>query len=292
MPNLKLTLSEHSSASRFRLLFAAFLLTVVALIPVYSMANPAEADAARRVVLGKANMKFEPNCGKNFSRDCLAEGRFSGFQSLSKRVAGRNFFVPFEGKIVSWSIKLANPTRKDITKGVDIDGEPIVHRAQMPFFNSYFGAPAQARIGVLKQVEKDKKGPPRYKMVRQSPVEILNPYFGTTVQFALSEPLNVIKNQVIALTVPTWAPAIWRPAVCNDSVFASPECEQAEKDYTWRGSRAPDKCSLQAEGDTQAEVEAKVAASHPQQKVNSVKRYGCYYGANVLLYSATIIEKP
>ncbi len=270
----------------------AFLLTLLALVPLYSAANPVEADAARRVVLGKANMALKPNCGTNFSRDCLAEGRFSGFQSLSKRAPGRNFVVPYAGKIVSWSIKLAKPTRKDVSKGVDINGDPIVHRAQLPYFNDFFGAPSQARIGVLKQVEKDKKGPPRYKMVRQSPLQVLNPYFGTTVQFALSKPLNVIKNQIVALTVPTWVPAVWRPAVCNNSVFESPACARAERDYTWRASRGPDKCVLQAAGDTPEEVEAKVAGSHPQQKVNSVKRYGCYYGANVLLYSATIIEKP
>ena len=261
---------------------AALLLSLVAMVPIISMVNPAEADAARRVVLGKGNMKFEPNCGTNFTRDCLAEGRLTGYQVLSKRSPGRNFVVPFEGKIVSWSIKLANPTRRDI-------GD---NGAQLPFFNSFFGAPAQARVAVLKRVEKRKKGAPRYKMVRQSPTQILNPYFGSTVQFALSKPLNVIKNQVVGLTIPTWAPAIWRPAVCNASSFESPDCVQASKDYTWRASRAPDKCSLQEVGDTPEQIEAKVNASHPQQKVGSTKRYGCYYGENVLLYSATIIEKP
>ena len=29
----------------------------------------------------------------------------------------------------------------------------------------------------------------------------------------------------------------------------------------------------------------------PQQRVNSDRRYGCYYGSNVLLYTATVIGK-
>jgi len=262
---------------------AALLLSLVAVVPIISMVNPAEADAARRVVLGKANMReLDPNCGKsNPGAECTAEGKITGYQALSRENPGRNFVVPFEGKVVSWSIELANPTKRDTETSL----------GEVPFFNSLFGTPAQARISVLKRVEKRKKGPPRYKMVRQSPVQILNPYFGTTVQFALSKPLNVIRNQIVALTIPTWAPATWKPASCNDSEFKLPACEKAEKDYTWRGSRAPDKCSIGFDLATREPNEA-LAKSHPQQKVGSVKRYGCYYGANVLLYSATIIEKP
>lgn len=280
MPNLKLTLSSHF-ANRFQTVVVSALF--VALAAVMGFAGTANAESTKSVTLGKANMSLEPNCGKNFARDCLAEGRLTAYQALSSKDSGRNFVVPFKGKVVSWTIKLANPTRKDITVGSD------VNRAQLPYFNDFFGSPAQARIAVLKRVEKKKKGPPRYEMVRQSPVEVLNPYFGTTVQFALSKPLNVIKNQVIGLTIPTWAPAMWRPAACNNSVFESPECNQYQEDYTWRGSRAPGKCSLQDSDDTTEEIKAKVEKSRPQQKVGSVKRYGCYYGANVLTYSATIV---
>ena len=31
--------------------------------------------------------------------------------------------------------------------------------------------------------------------------------------------------------------------------------------------------------------------SRPQQKLNSVKRYGCYYTAGRLLYTATVVAK-
>lgn len=282
MSKLTLTLSKHFT-NRFQTFLAA---AFVALIALFSTGlGSAQAASTKSITLGKANMAFDPNCGRSFERECLAEGRLTGYQALSKKDSGRNFVVPYAGKIVSWTIKLANPTRKDVKVG------ETTHGAQLPFFNGYFGSPAQARIAVLKRVEKKKKGPPRYKMVRQSPVQVLNPYFGTTVQFALSKPLNVIKNQVIGLTIPTWAPAMWRPAACNASVYESPECQQASEDYTWRASRAPDKCSLQAQGDTKEQIEAKIAGSHPQQKVGSVKRYGCYYGGNVLTYSATIVAK-
>ncbi|HTU16388.1 MAG TPA: hypothetical protein VMF31_14470 [Solirubrobacterales bacterium] len=282
MPNLKLTLSEQS-VNRLQTLFLfALILAVMVPLPILGTPDSANAASAKRVELGKKNLSLDPNCGRNFVRECTVEGKVTAYQALSKKNPGRNFVVPFDGKVVSWSIKLAKPLTKEVTEGA------LIHPAESPFFNELFGSPAQARIAVLRQVEKKKKGPPRYKMVRQSPVQVLNPYFGTTVQFALSEPLNVYKNNVIALTIPTWAPIIWKPAICNSAEVKPTGCIQAERDYTWRGSRAPDKCDISIDRDTGAHSIG-LQKTRPQQKVDSVKRYGCYYGSNVLLYSATIV---
>ncbi|MBK5231923.1 MAG: hypothetical protein JJE13_02925 [Thermoleophilia bacterium] len=286
MLNPKLTLVEHFTTTLLKVATAALLIVFLVVSAVSFVPDFANAETTKRVVLGKTATKLEPNCGVSQSdRLCAAEGRVTGYQVFAKGTdQKRSFNVPFKGKIISWSISLAKPTRK-FTK--------TVKDAQVPFFNNLFGSPAQARIAVLRQVEKRKKGPPRYKMVRQSPTQILNPYFGTTVHFALSKPLNVIPDQVVALTIPTWAPAFWRPGACdaslNGGLVNEAACEGFRKEYTWRGSRGPKKCELG--GDTQEEIEASIASSHSQQKVNTVKRYGCYYDGSRLLYTATIVGK-
>lgn len=245
------------------------------------------AAKTKRVVLGKSTDRLKPNCGVSESnRLCAAEGRVTGYQTFARGTdRKRTFSVPFKGKIVSWSIQLAKPTRKY---------NKVVKDAQIPFFNGLFGSPSQARIAVLRQVNKGKKGPPRFKMVRQSPIQVLNPYFGTNVTFALSKPLNVGPRQVVGLTIPTWAPALWRPGSCDINKNTGAEndaaaCDVARKKYTWRGSRGPKKCELG--GDTQEEIDASIASSHPQSKVNSTKRYGCYYTGSRLLYTATVVGK-
>ena len=78
------------------------------------------------------------------------------------------YVVPFDGKIVAWSIALSRPSREDSAKTTD----------EVGFFNDFLGSPSQARIGVLRRLEDSK--PPRYKLVRQSPLMTLNPYFGST----------------------------------------------------------------------------------------------------------------
>ena len=47
-----------------------------------------------------------------------------------------------------------------------------------------------------------------YKLIAQSPLVKLEPYFGKTAQFPLETTIPVKKGDVVALTVPTWAPAL------------------------------------------------------------------------------------
>jgi len=164
--------------------------------------------------------------------------------------------VPFDGKIVAWSITLARPSRTDSPTTTN----------EVGFFNEFLGEPSEARIGILKLVEEEAK-PPKYKLVRQSPLEVLNPYFGSTPIFALEHPLTVLQGQIVALTVPTWAP-----------MFAF----NVSAENTWRGSRLPEHCSSKED----------IQDGHPQQGVGKIKTYGCYYSNARLLYTATLVKKP
>lgn len=271
--------------------------TIVALIGALTLAflavqlvagaPDAPAKSGKRTVLGKTKYRMEPNCGlAALNRDCTAEGKMTGYQSLMKGSRGRNFVVPYkQGRITSWSISLSRPTWKDMENA---------GKAQTPFFNALFGAPAKARIAVLRRVQKNKRGPPRFQMVRQSPTQILNPYFGRTVHFALSRPLYVAKGHIVALTIPTWAPAFWMPRACSVASYGGyinpSRCARIKQQNTFRASRVPKRCQLGFDPDTGEKNDA-LTRSRPQQRVGSVKRYGCYYEGNQLLYTATIVAK-
>ena len=81
----------------------------------------------------------------------------------------------------------------------------------------------QAGISVLKPGTKL-----FHRVTGQSPLQSLQPYFGTTVQFPLGRALNVKKGYVIGLTVPSWAPAL-ALGMGNDT--------------SWRASRARGACA-------------------------------------------------
>ena len=288
MPDSTLTIPSQSRRPSRRAVLALALVFFVTIAGLVALAPSADAIRTKRIVLGQATSKLEPNCGTNFSRDCIVEGKVTGYQVFRKgSPRKRGWVVPWTGKIVSWSISLSRPTKRVVSK----DG--IDHPAQQPFFDELFGAPASARIAVLRRVDKKKKGPPRWTMVRQSPVQILNSYFGRTAHFTLSRPLNVIRDQMVALTIPTWAPAMWKPRSCSFNAITGvndPDaCARAESEYTWRASRAPDKCVLAV--DDNGEPNEALSKTGAQQRKGTKRRYGCYYGGNVLLYTATVIGK-
>jgi hypothetical protein len=234
---------------------AACLLALVAIVA------PGNADSAplRVVVLGQTAETPPASCpGKVVNNveitPCRVEGHVTGFQAIAGGVA-RPYEAPFEGKVVAWSITLAKPSKVESATTTD----------EVGFFNDFLGEPSMARIGILRPIEGSK--PPKYTLVRQSPLKILNPYFGTTPIFALEHPLSVLQGQVVALTIPTWAP-----------MFAF----NVSSDNTWRGSRLPEKCASKED----------IQNGHPQQGVGKTKTYGCYYSNARLLYTATLVKKP
>jgi hypothetical protein len=232
-----------------------------ALAGLIAIASPGAADSAplRVVVLGRTDSAPPPSCpGKIVNNveviPCRVEGHVTGFQVLAGGVPNP-YEAPFDGKVVAWSLTLARPSREDTKTTTD----------EVGFFNDFLGQPSQARIGVLRLIEGS--NPARYKLLRQSPLETLNSYFGSTPVFALDHPLTVLQGQVVALTVPTWAP-----------MFAF----NVSEDDTWRGSRQTGHCSSKTD----------IQEGHPQQGVGKIKTYGCYYSNARLLYTATLVKGP
>ena len=176
----------------------------------------------------------------------------TGFQSMASGV-DQPYEAPFDGKVVAWSITLRVPPARTPTTTAD----------EVGFFDGLLGRPSEARIGILRPVEGTK--PPKFTLVRQSPIQILNHYFGSKVVVALDHPLTVLSGQIVALTVPTWAP-----------MFAF----NVSGENTWRAAARP----------TTAGKREDIPGGHPQQGVGKTKTYGCFYSKARLLYTATLVK--
>ena len=203
-----------------------------------------KAPVPKLVVLGASSQTAAPACPAD---PCQAIGRVTGFQT-SIGGAKKPFVAPFDGRIVAWSIKLSAPTEK-----------------QSDFFTDFYGGPPKARLAVLKPRKGKKKK--AYTLRAETPVEPLSGLLGATTTFTLGRPLSVRRGQVVALTVPTWAPAfaIGLPPGNN-----------------WLASRKAGHCN------TPAEIKAGSAHETSGQR----RTYGCTYNTARLLYSATMIRGP
>jgi hypothetical protein len=203
-----------------------------------ALALPATASAKIIEIGGAAGTPASPSCPAS---PCEVISRTTAFQT--RIGATRNMFVaPKDGRLVAWSITLGTPGKK-----------------QKKFFEENLGGAAQAGISVLKSGD-------RYygRVLAATPMQTLTPYFGQTVQFPLTTSLPVTKGSIIALSVPTWAPAL---------------ALGLARDNVWRASREVDACD-----DTQTQS--------AQTDVNDLARYKCFYRTARLAYSATLITNP
>jgi hypothetical protein len=192
------------------------------------------------VVLGSTASSPDPSCP---NLPCQAIGSVTGFQ-LNNGQTRLPFLVRHSGTIKSWTLTLAQPTR-----------------SQRSFFNSFFGTPPEARLAILTRVPGT--NPPRYSLVSQSAVKVLSPYLGQTVKFGSN--LRVEKNDIVGLTVPTWAPAFSQSLPSNN---------------IWRASRPSGHCTAATD----------IRQGEPQQRIGRRATYGCRYTTARLLYTATLVE--
>jgi len=156
------------------------------------------------------------------------------------------------GKIVAFSLGLSRLDKNLATAKKDVH-----------FLDTTYGGTAQAGITILKRV--GKKSAFRWSVVAQSPVYHLQPYLGTVVQFPLDTSIAVTPGEVVALTVPTWAPVL---------SFNLPT-----KKFAYRQSRGAN-CTRPA------------AVTQVQTTIGASTRYLCDYPGTRVEYSATEVTSP
>ena len=219
----------------------SFIGLAVCLIALVAAVNAAGAATSRTtVVLGSTATMPDPSCP---DLPCQAVGSVTGFQ-VSTSQGTLPFRVPRNGTVKAWTLTLAQPTN-----------------SQRSFFNGFFGTPPEARLAILHRVPGT--NPPRYNLRRQGQVHVLSPYLGQTVKFGANLPVE--RDDIVGLTIPTWAPA-----------FA----QNLSSSNAWRASREPGRCTNTTD----------VRQGTPQVKVGTRATYGCRYSTARLLYTATVVE--
>ena len=204
-----------------------------ALLAALACAAPA---SARIIEVGATAAQAAPTCP---SSPCRAVTRTTGYQA---KVADSRaeYVVPRNGRIVAWTISLGSPDAR-----------------QIEFFQDSYGE-ASAQLTILRRGRRL-----FHRVIGQSPVQQLQPYFGQSVQFPLERSIRVRRGEVVALTVPTWAPAL---------------SQLVDDGSSWRASRAKERCS---------DFDRQTA----QTQMSQLTQYRCLYRER-LTYSATLITDP
>ena len=213
------------------------LLPLVSACLMLAVAAPSAGAATREV--GQPEPFPAASCPEN----CQAIAQVSGYNAEIGK-SKNTFRINRPGRVVAFTLRLGDPNAD-----------------QLNYFRNTFGGVSQARVSILKP----SKTKQRHRLLQQSEVFNLEPYFGTTPTFALKRSLPVLKGNIIAVTVPTWAPA-----------FA----HGLSNEHAWRSSHHDDDCT------------SATPPAAAQMSINSLRIYGCFYRTARLLYSVSYVVDP
>ncbi len=216
------------------------LLGALALLTGAALADQPRVRAASTSEVGRAPDNPAPSCPSA----CSVLTRTTAYGRTASGVAQPNL-VDRNGRLVALTLRLAKPTAK-----------------QIAFFDKNYGGASQVVLTVLRGSRKPKL---TFTVVAQSAITRPQRYFGQTAQFPLHNSLDVRKNDVVAITVPTWAPVL---------------AGGLGRSSTWRASRG------RGSGCTD------VATQTAQTRVGARTQYLCSYSGGRLTYSATLISTP
>jgi hypothetical protein len=195
----------------------------------------------------------KPDCPR---QPCRATGRVTGYQIMQLKQREGDAVTEYptrvrrrNGWLVAFSLTLGKPINRDRT-----------------FFNRLWGRPASARISILEPdpPKGDRRNRhQRFRLHNQSEVKELPRFFGKKAWFTLKRRMHVRKGQVIALTLPTWAPVL---------------ATNLRGKERWRSSRNRRRCE-------------NVQRSAARQKVGKLRDYRCVHTTARLLFTALVVHK-
>ena len=215
------------------------LLVIAALAAVLALPAPA---TARVIELGSVADPATPACPEE---SCEAAVRITALQGRASGGPKNPYYIRRDGYIVTFSVTLSDP-----------------NQTQIDFFEENFGSPAQVRLSVLRRGD-TRRTRLNYRLLAQTDLFELDPYFGSSPTFVLPQPLRVRRGSWIAITVPTWAPLL--------------AIDLGRSDW-WRASRPSDRCDS--------------TAQFALSDLREINIFGCTYHGARMLYTATYVPDP
>jgi hypothetical protein len=239
---------------------------VAAAIALCALAAVVPNAAAETIELGQTKSPVvSPTCPSNLppAQCTIILTRSTALQTMRDGVVMPTR-VRQPGVIVAFTVGLSALSSDYATAQADIHALDV-----------RYGGTTRAAITVLKPVGRPRLN--RWQVVAESPLFHLEPYLGTVVQFPLADslgapgtpamaaPLPVAKGDVVALTVPTWAPVL--------------SFGLSTTQFAYRQSR-------------RANCPHPAAAQQAQVTLGQEAIYRCEYAGTAVQYTATEITTP
>lgn len=239
--------------------------SVLAALATAAVVFPAAASAAQVNIGVTATPLSSPVCPANAQgANCkILLTQVTAFETLSDGIASPDT-VKQSGVISSFTLGLT--------------GTSLVTPTVIAAKDQAYGGPPEAQITAL--IPTGTPAHPSYRVVAQSEVVKLRSELGQVAEFPLTNPLPVVRGEVIALTVPTWAPVL--------------SFELAPTKFAYAQSRIGTRISVKSSSGTTTASSCNYPSTTnlAQVVVGELSGYGCNYPGARIEYSALEITTP
>ena len=232
--------------------------SALAAILMAAVLVPAAASAAEVKVGVTASPLVPPTCPANAqggSCTIILE-QVTAYETLRDGVVNPDM-VKRSGVISAFTLGLASPS--------------LITPAVLAVKDRQYGGPPEAQLTALWPTGTPQN--PTYRVAAESEVVKLRSQLGKVAEFPLTTPLPVTRGEILALTVPTWAPVL--------------SFELGTTKFSYVQSRAKLKTSSGA-----SSCFTTGGANLAQVVVGELSTYGCSYPGTRIEYSALEITTP
>lgn len=219
---------------------------------------PAGASAAELQIGVTSSPVISPTCPANAQgKSCeILLPQVTAYETLRDGVASPDL-VKKSGVIASFTVGLA--------------GTNVITPSILAAEDQRYGGPPEAQLTALRPTGTPAN--PSFRVAAESAVVKLRPELGKVAEFPLVTPLPVVRGEILALTVPTWAPVL-----------------SFELDAT-KFAYAQSKAKVNA-GKGLTTCDTTGGANLAQIVVGELSSYGCTYPGTRVEYSALEITTP
>ncbi len=160
-----------------------------------------------------------------------------------------------------------------------LTGTSTITAKDIAYLDKTYGGPAEAQLTILHATGTSTR--PAYRVAAQSPVFKVQPELGQVAEFPLVAPLPVVRGELVALTVPTWAPVL-SFELEHLEVLLHPEPRTVDGSPKTRPGRPR----------TSRAAAPRLGANLAQITIGELSNYSCNFLGTRIEYSALEITTP
>lgn len=244
--------------------------SLLAATAVAAALAPAAASAANLQIGVTKTALVAPTCPANAQGAAcrILLTQVTAYETLSDGVANPDM-VKQSGVVSSFTLGLT--------------GTNLITPTIMAAKDQAYGGPPEAQLTAL--IPTGTAAKPSYRVVAQSEVVKLKSELGQVAEFPLTTPLPVVRGEVLALTIPTWAPVL--------------AIEQTPSQFAYSQSRAKSMVTTKVTTTSGADKTERVSSCTTSSTVNlaqivvgELSDYSCNYPGARIEYSALEITTP